>query len=599
MSETQNHDDGSAPDGKDPSCGWLDPAADPVVASRAKGAPGAMPAGLAQFPPGQVAEDEALATAWLHQDCYDEVPRGAEFASGGLLDAMEAGPVLALLTASATSLDTGGHAALGEPELIGALCAWRRIASWAAAGQAAAVVALARRRAAQARECENRHLAEHVAGEVAAALTLTGRAAEGLLADAAGLARLPEVHGYLAAGRIDVPKSAVITGELAVLDSDHQAQVIAGRVLPEAPSLTTGQLRARLRRLILAADPEAADRRRAEAARDAQVCLWTETSGNAGLAGRELAEADALAADRRLTALARWLSDRGVAGSLGQLRAAVFIALLHGRPIQSLLPDGPAAAAGPGSGAAGPGSGTAGSGSGTPASGCGTAGCGCGPAGRGPGHAGPGDPAGVVAPAVSGTIHLTMPLSAWTGRTEAAGEIAGYGPAAAGSCRDLADLLAASAATRWCLTLTGPAGQAVAHACAPRGHGPPSRRLAWRWAQGLAGQMAYLETAGCRHSRAEARYRPSLSLQHLIRVRQARCAFPGCRRPADRADLDHTVPFEQGGITCECNLAPLCRRHHQAKQAPGWRLTQDQPGRMIWQLPHGRSYTTTSELYPA
>jgi len=50
-------------------------------------------------------------------------------------------------------------------------------------------------------------------------------------------------------------------------------------------------------------------------------------------------------------------------------------------------------------------------------------------------------------------------------------------------------------------------------------------------------------------------------------------------------------------MTCECNLAPLCRRHHQAKQAPGWRLTQDQPGRMTWQLPHGRSYATTSELY--
>src|ERR1700684_1996891 len=174
MSEMQNHDDGSAPDGQDPSCGRLDPADDPaVVASWAERVPGDKAAGLAQFTPGQVAEDEAFAAAWLHQDCGEEVPRGAGFAAGGLLDAMEAGPVLALLTASATSPDAGGHAALGEPELIGALCAWRRIASWAAAGQAAAVVALARRRAAQARECENRHLAEHVAGEVAAALTLT------------------------------------------------------------------------------------------------------------------------------------------------------------------------------------------------------------------------------------------------------------------------------------------------------------------------------------------------------------------------------------------------------------------------------------------
>jgi hypothetical protein len=582
MSEAQNHDGGPA---------W------------AERVPGEMPADLAQFPPDQVAEDEAFATAWLHRECGEEVPRSAGFASGGLLDAMEAGAVLALLTESATSLDAGGHGGLGESELIGALRAWRRIASWAAAGQASAVIALARRRAAQARACESRHLSEHVAGEVAAALTLTGRAAEGLLADAAGLARLPEVHECLAAGWIDAPKSAVITDELAVLDSDHLAQVIAGRVLPDAPSLTTGQLRARLRRLILAADPEAANRRKAEAARDAQVCLWTETSGNAGLAGRELAEADALAADRRLTALARWLSDRGAAGSLGQLRAAVFVALLHGRPVQSLLPDGPAAAAGPGSGAAwpsptGPCPGPAGPFSRMAGSLSDAAGAFSDTAGPGSGAAGSDGAARIAAPAVSGTIHLTMPLSAWTGSTEVAGEIAGYGPAAAGACRDLADLLAASPATRWCLTLTGPAGQAVAHACAPRGHGPPSRRLAWRWAQGLAGQLAYLETADCRHARAEDRYRPSPSLQHLIRVRQPRCAFPGCRRPADRADLDHTVPFEHGGITCECNLAPLCRRHHQAKQVTGWRLAQDQPGRMTWQLPHGRSYTTTSELYP-
>jgi hypothetical protein len=81
-------------------------------------------------------------------------------------------------------------------------------------------------------------------------------------------------------------------------------------------------------------------------------------------------------------------------------------------------------------------------------------------------------------------------------------------------------------------------------------------------------------------------------------IRQRRCSFPGCRRPAVRCDVDHTVPFDQGGATCECNLAPLCRRHHQAKQAPGWHLTQDQPGIMTWRTPSGRTYTTHPEPYP-
>jgi hypothetical protein len=44
-------------------------------------------------------------------------------------------------------------------------------------------------------------------------------------------------------------------------------------------------------------------------------------------------------------------------------------------------------------------------------------------------------------------------------------------------------------------------------------------------------------------------------------------------------------------------LAPLCRRH-RCKQAPGWRLAQDEPGLMKWRLPSGRNYITSGEIYP-
>jgi hypothetical protein len=57
------------------------------------------------------------------------------------------------------------------------------------------------------------------------------------------------------------------------------------------------------------------------------------------------------------------------------------------------------------------------------------------------------------------------------------------------------------------------------------------------------------------------------------------------------------VPFDQGGRTCECNLAPLCRRHHRAKQAPGWHLDQHRPGEMTWRTPSGRVYQTTGDPY--
>jgi hypothetical protein len=61
-------------------------------------------------------------------------------------------------------------------------------------------------------------------------------------------------------------------------------------------------------------------------------------------------------------------------------------------------------------------------------------------------------------------------------------------------------------------------------------------------------------------ARAEVGYHPSRALTHLIRARNGRCTAPGCTRPAARCDLDHTHPWDQGGRTCECNLAPPCKR---------------------------------------
>ncbi len=72
-----------------------------------------------------------------------------------------------------------------------------------------------------------------------------------------------------------------------------------------------------------------------------------EASGNAGLAGRELPPADVLAADARLTALAKWLQARGAAGH-GQPAARrrlhrpaqrpPLTSLLDDRPLPATLP---------------------------------------------------------------------------------------------------------------------------------------------------------------------------------------------------------------------------------------------------------------------
>jgi hypothetical protein len=539
-------------------------------------------------------EYEALAAGFWH---HDDGPPGAGFAAGGAMDTLPGGPLLALFTATATDLGEGGHAALGESELIGVLCAWRRLSSWAAAGEADAITALTTRRATQARERNAPTLAEHAGDEVAAALTLTSRSATLLMADARGLETMPAVHELLATGQIDLPRARVFTGELGWL-SPADARQIADQILPDAPRMTTSQLRRALHRAVLAFDPGAAEARKKTAAQDADVTIWTEASGNAALAARELDEADALAAHRRITAIARWLRQQGAPGTIGQLRAAACIAVLLGRAPADLLPHDPAARTGDA------GAETAGGGAQAHSEHGPSTHAGPDDDGRRAGRTGTGiDPDSPLAtsagPPVAGTIHLTMPLSAWTGQSQTPGEIAGYGPAPASTCRDLAAKLSQHPDTRYCLTLTAPDGQPLAHACAPRhGPGPPPSSAARAWATALAGQADYFETGACAHPRQERHYRPSRHLNHLMAIRTPHCTQPGCAQPAHRCDLDHTVAYHRGGRTCECNLGPLCRHSQQVKQTPGWHLDQSTPGTYTWTLPSGRAYTTSPYRYP-
>ncbi len=531
---------------------------------------------------------EAWGAGFLHHD-QSAGPRGEGFAAGGVHDTLAPGPELAAAAAAAAVR----RGELGESGLIGVVCGWQRLASWAQAGLAGCLNELVARRKDQSVALKRPSLAAHVDDEVAAALALTGQSAGRLLSVSVGLGRLPEVAAALAAGRIDWVKAGLFADYLTGLPDGDAAQIAAG-VLAGGDRRTSGQLRAALVRAVLAYDPDSAQRRREQARRDASVQVWHEPSGNAGLAGRELAAADAVHASARLTACARWLRKNGAIGSTDQLRAAAFVALLTAQPLASLLPAAPAPPEdGNGRGADGAcvvgADGDGGSSAASAASG-GAAGGDA--AGDG---AASGGAAGGRWPRLTGSITLTMPMSAWLGQSGAPGELGGYGPADAGTCADLAERAGLSA--RWCLTLTDPAGRAVAHACA--GHRPPPGRgtEAIDWARDLRDKLEILESETCGHSRRARGYCPPRRLRDLVMVRQRTCSFPGCRRPARRCDLDHTVPYDQGGATCECNLAPLCRRHHQAKQAPGWHLTQDRPGVMTWRMPHGREYQTTGELY--
>ncbi|BCB88952.1 HNH endonuclease signature motif containing protein [Phytohabitans suffuscus] len=100
--------------------------------------------------------------------------------------------------------------------------------------------------------------AEYAADEVRLALTLTRRAADTLVGDAYTLVeRLPAVYEVLRSGRVDLARARVLDQETAVLP-ESVAREMVDLILPVAGGLTTGQLRVRLRRLVIEADPSAA-----------------------------------------------------------------------------------------------------------------------------------------------------------------------------------------------------------------------------------------------------------------------------------------------------------------------------------------------------
>ncbi|MGH4026909.1 MAG: DUF222 domain-containing protein [Pseudonocardiaceae bacterium] len=141
--------------------------------------------------------------------------------------------------------------------------------------------------------------------------------------------------------------------------------------------------------------------------------------------------------------------------------------------------------------------------------------------------------------------HVTLDAVTLAGLADHPGELAGYGPIPAEMARELT-----AAARRWRAAL----------------------------ADEQTGQFKELSVA----------YRPSPELRRYIEIRDRTCCFPGCRQPARRCDLDHTIPYDQGGPTAAGNLGPLCRHHHRLKTHTSWSLCQPEPGLFLWTSPTGR-----------
>jgi hypothetical protein len=299
---------------------------------------------------------------------------------------------------------------------------------------------------------------------------------------------LPGTKAAFRSGLLNQRKAAVIAAATALLDP-AEARAAEAKVLDRAGALAPPALRAAIQRAVMQVAPGKAKKRRQHAAKQTRVERWSENSGNAGLAGRELPPAEVLAADQRVTAWAEELRKAGLDGGTDALRARAFLDILLG------LDSRP-----PGHAAAGRRE----------------------PQARTPAPAAGGPLAGVIPPGFAGHVTLTVPEATVTGRADRPGELVGIGPVDPDLARDLAAAAARNPRSTWCITVTDQHGHAVGHGCArpvrrrkpggpsPPGFtftradhpGPPGGYGTWRLTTGhqdLLIKIGPLSTADCDH----------------------------------------------------------------------------------------------------
>ena len=131
------------------------------------------------------------------------------------------------------------------------------------------------------------------------------------------------------------------------------------------------------------------------------------------------------------------------------------------------------------------------------------------------------------------------------------------------------------------------------------GHGPVDAETARRLACATPGPwervLTHPITGVVLHTDT---YQRTQAIDRHLRARDRHCRFPGCRIPAIRCEVDHTIDHARGGPTDVGNLAHLCQRHHSMKQFTAWKVRQLTGGVLEWTSPTGTTYTDIPTAYP-
>ncbi|MGQ0467038.1 MAG: DUF222 domain-containing protein [Sporichthyaceae bacterium] len=440
--------------------------------------------------------------------------------------------------------------------------------------------------------------------EVKAALGLTRRTADGLVADAIGATvDAPEIGAAMLAGELDLARARLLHTLTVNLSESTRASVLA-TCLPLASlsgqRQTTGQLAEHATTLAMALDPHAKSAEYDTAVRQRRVVASRNPDGTSDLAGHQLPPERVAAAAARIDTLAKTAKRDGDPRPIDHLRAEIFLCTTEGTwaglddadilaALRATRPDVAPGASDPQSGAVD---------ASLPARTT--------PAGK----------------PLDG-IELGLLLYTALGLDLQPADLAGHGPLHAAHAVDVLSRLGA-AQWRWILldstdhlvgtglTPARPAGFAArsAHcdsvvnlhvhaglleAClkaAAAGDIPDFLdEDVWETWRPVLLDIAKRAAEPPPPPEAEDPDRrfAGARLRREVQIAHGRCIGVGCRAPARRSDLDHRHDHAKGGKTTSENSAPLCRHDHRGKHEGGWTLARTEHGHR-WTSRLGHTY---------
>ncbi|HVK26894.1 MAG TPA: DUF222 domain-containing protein [Nocardioides sp.] len=122
------------------------------------------------------------------------------------------------------------------------------------------------------------------------------------------------------------------------------------------------------------------------------------------------------------------------------------------------------------------------------------------------------------------------------------------------------------------------------------GHGPLTIEYARHLVERFASQVKVQPVIDLNQGAAVDAYEIPQKLREAVHLIHPGDTFPYAANLGKKVDIDHQVPYSEGGPTSTDNLGPLTRTHHRIKTHAGWDVRQPFPGIVIWRDPHGAHY---------